>query len=77
VVKIITAKELAEALKVSEPTIYKLDSSGEIPGFKIGDSWLFELEEIQKLIRESNKTGKTHRDPVEEKAARRLAERAQ
>jgi len=77
VVKIITAKELAQFLKLSEPTIYKLDSSGEIPGFKIGDSWLFELEEIQKLIRESKKIGKTQRDPVEEKEAGRLAERAQ
>ena len=76
-VKIITAKELAQFLKLSEPTIYKLDSSGEIPGFKIGDSWLFELEEIQKLIRESKKIGKTQRDPVEEKEAGRLAERAQ
>ena len=76
-VKIITAKELAHFLKLSEPTIYRLDSSGEIPGFKIGDSWLFELEEIEKLIRESNKIDKTQRDPVEEKEARRLAERAQ
>ncbi len=76
-VKIITAKELAQFLKLSEPTIYKLDSRGEIPGFKIGDSWLFELEEIQKLIRESKKKAKTQRDSVEEKEARRLAEPGQ
>jgi len=75
--KIITAKELAQFLKLSESTIYKLVSSGEIPGFKVGDSWRFELEEIQTLIRESKKIGKTRRDPVEEKEARRLAERGQ
>jgi len=75
--KIITAKELAQFLKLSESTIYKLVSSGEIPGFKVGDSWRFELEEIQTLIRESKKIGKTQRDPVEEKEARRLAERGQ
>ena len=75
--KLMTAKELSQFLKLSESTIYKLASNGKIPGFKIGDSWRFELEEIQKLIRESKKIGKTRRDPVEEKKERRLAERGQ
>ncbi len=75
--KLMKAKELSQFLKLSESTIYKLASNGKIPGFKIGDSWRFELEEIQKLIRESKKIGKTQRDPVEEKKERRLAERGQ
>ena len=75
--KLMKAKELSQFLKLSESTIYKLASNGKIPGFKIGDSWRFELEEIQKLIREPKKIGKTQRDPVEEKEARRLAERGQ
>ena len=75
--KIMTAQELAHFLKLSESTIYKLVSSGENPGFEIGDSWRFALEETQKLTRESKKIGKTQRDPVEEKEARRLAERGQ
>ena len=53
--KIMTAKELGQLLKLSESTIYKLASTGEIPGFKIGDSWRFELDEIQKMIRDSKK----------------------
>ncbi len=53
---IVTAKEVGKYLKLSESTIYKLAASGEIPGFKIGDSWRFDMEEILKLIRES-KTG--------------------
>ncbi len=48
---IITAQELANLLKLGESTIYKLASSGELPGFKIGDSWRFEMDEILKLIR--------------------------
>ena len=60
--KILTAKELSQFLKLSESTIYKLASKGEIPGFKIGDSWRFELEEIQKMIRESKKKGRRERD---------------
>jgi excisionase family DNA binding protein len=52
----VTAKEVGRYLKLSESTIYKLAASGEIPGFKIGDSWRFDMEEILKMIRES-KTG--------------------
>jgi excisionase family DNA binding protein len=50
---IVTAKEVGQYLKLSESTIYKLVASGEIPGFKIGDSWRFDMEEILKMIRES------------------------
>ena len=64
--KLLTAKELSQFLKLSESTIYKLASNGDIPGFKIGDSWRFEPEEIKKLIRESSRMGKKQRDPVEE-----------
>jgi excisionase family DNA binding protein len=69
--KILTAKELSQFLKLSESTIYKLASNGEIPGFKIGDSWRFELEEIQKMIRESKKQGLKLRSPLEEKEGKR------
>ena len=60
--KILTAKELSQYLKLSESTIYKLAATGEIPAFKVGDSWRFELEEIQKMIRDSKKRGK-QKDP--------------
>jgi len=50
---IITAKEVGKYLKLSESTVYKLASSGEIPGFKIGDSWRFDMEEIQRMIQQS------------------------
>jgi excisionase family DNA binding protein len=56
---IVTAKEVGRYLKLSESTIYKLASNGEIPGFKIGDSWRFDMEDILKLIRDS-KMGATN-----------------
>ena len=70
---IMTAKEVAKFLKLSESTIYKLASNGEIPGFKIGDSWRFELEAIQELILKSKRKGKRLIDPIEckEKFGRR------
>ena len=49
---IVTVKELASFLKLTEATIYKLVSSGELPGFKIGDSWRFDIEEVLKRIQE-------------------------
>jgi len=64
---LMTAKELAQFLELSESTIYKLASNGDIPGFKIGDSWRFDLEEIQKLIRQSKEKVKKQRDTVEGK----------
>ena len=48
---IVTAKEVSQYLKLTESTIYKLASIGEIPGFKIGKSWRFDMEEVLKRIK--------------------------
>ncbi len=47
---LVTAKEVGQFLKLSESTIYKLAAEGEIPGFKIGDSWRCDMKEIEKMI---------------------------
>ena len=49
--KIVTAKELGEFLRLSEGTVYTLARTGEIPGFKIGDSWRFDMDEVILLIK--------------------------
>lgn len=41
----VTAQELGNYLKLSDSTIYKLVKIGKIPGFKIGDSWRFDMDE--------------------------------
>ena len=46
-----TAKELSKYLRLSESTIYKLASCNELPGFKIGDSWRFDMDEVNELIK--------------------------
>jgi excisionase family DNA binding protein len=55
---IVTAKEVGHYLKLTESTIYKLAASGEIPGFRVGKSWRFDLEEIIKNIHSAKKAGK-------------------
>ncbi|MBM4351897.1 MAG: helix-turn-helix domain-containing protein [Deltaproteobacteria bacterium] len=52
---IVTARELGQYLKLSESTIYKLSSDGNLPGFKIGDSWRFDMDEVIKAIRKAKK----------------------
>ena len=52
---IVTAKEVGQYLKLTESTIYKLATNGEIPGFKIGKSWRFDMDEILALIQEAKK----------------------
>ena len=52
---LVTVKELAGVLKLTEATIYKLLSSGKLPGFKIGDSWRSDMNEIRKLFRGTRK----------------------
>ena len=53
---IVTPRELGEFLKLSDSTIYKLALNGSLPGFKIGDSWRLDFDEVVDLIKKS--TGK-------------------
>jgi excisionase family DNA binding protein len=53
---IVTAKELGHYLKVSESTIYNLAVQGNLPAFKIGGSWRFDMEDVLKLIHSKKRT---------------------
>ncbi len=48
--KIVTAKELREFLKLSDSTIYNLAARGEIPAVRIGDSWRFDMDQVIQYI---------------------------
>ena len=48
--KILTTKELAAYLKLTEVTIYKYANEGKIPGFKIGSRWRFDKDKIDDLL---------------------------
>ena len=43
---IVTAKELGKFLRLSEGTVNILAQKGEIPGFKIQDTWHFDMDEV-------------------------------
>lgn len=48
--KIMTITEVAEYLKISEVTTYKLVQSGSLPSFKIGRSWRVKLDDLLEFI---------------------------
>lgn len=44
--KVLTVNELAQYLRVHRSTIYRLLKKGQLPGFKIGSDWRFNVEVI-------------------------------
>ncbi len=47
---IMTIREVADYLKLTEKTAYRLVAEGKIPGFKVGGSWRFRRSEIEQWI---------------------------
>jgi excisionase family DNA binding protein len=46
--KVLTVSELSEYLRVHRSTIYRLLKKGQLPGFKIGSDWRFNVEAIDE-----------------------------
>jgi excisionase family DNA binding protein len=46
--KVITVGELAEYLRVHRSTLYRLLRKQQLPGFKIGSDWRFNVEAIDQ-----------------------------
>ena len=49
--EIMTVDDVAAYLKLSKITVYKLSQKGELPGFRIGNSWRFRKAEIEKMVK--------------------------
>lgn len=48
--KLMTLEEVAEYLRLSIHTIYKMAQSGRIPAYKIGKQWRFKKRKIDNWI---------------------------
>ncbi|WP_182342458.1 methylation-associated defense system helix-turn-helix domain-containing protein MAD1 [Comamonas koreensis] len=53
--EILTIKEVAEFLKVTERTIYRLAAAKQIPAFKVGGTWRFRATDIDGWIADQSK----------------------
>ncbi|WP_338879014.1 helix-turn-helix domain-containing protein [Achromobacter veterisilvae] len=54
----LTIKQVAELLKVTERTIYRLAAAKQIPAFKVGGTWRFSRAEIKQWIQRQQEGGK-------------------
>ena len=48
--QIMTVREIADLLKLKEVTICSMVSEGKLPGFKLGKSWRFDVNEIEEWL---------------------------
>ncbi|HBO3902596.1 TPA: helix-turn-helix domain-containing protein [Pseudomonas aeruginosa] len=51
---VMTIKDVAQYLKVTERTIYRLAAAGKIPAFKVGGTWRFLQPDIDAWIRQQS-----------------------
>lgn len=58
---ILTIKEVAIYLKVTERTIYRLAAAKKIPAFKVGGTWRFSKAEINQWIQQQSGDGRPGR----------------
>jgi len=52
--EILTIKEIAAYLKVTERTIYRLSQAKTLPCFKVGGSWRFSRPDIDSWIKQQS-----------------------
>jgi len=59
--EILTIKQVANYLKVTERTIYRLAAAKQIPAFKVGGSWRFSRADIDSWIKQQSGDGRVNR----------------
>ena len=52
--EILTIKQVADYLKVTERTIYRLAAAKKIPAFKVGGTWRFSRADIDSWIKQQS-----------------------
>lgn len=49
---VLTIEDLADYLKISKSTLYKLAQEGALPGQKVGRHWRFHREAVDQWLRQ-------------------------
>jgi len=49
--QILTTKDLAKYLKLTEVTIYKYVKEGKIPAQRVGSRWRFDKDKIDEMLK--------------------------
>lgn len=59
---ILTIRDVADYLKVTERTLYRLVQDGKLPAFKVGNSWRFRRDDLERWISEQSRGTDTNRE---------------
>ena len=57
--KVLTIPEVSAYLRVSRQTIYRMLRRGDIPAFRIGGDWRFNIEDLGQWIEKESRTRKS------------------
>jgi excisionase family DNA binding protein len=57
---ILTVRELSEHLRVHPTTVYRLLRSRQIPGFRVGGDWRFDIDMIDRWSSEQTAVSAQH-----------------
>ena len=52
--KVLTIPEVSEYLRVSRQTVYRMLKRGDIPAFRIGGDWRFNIEDLGHWIEDES-----------------------
>jgi len=59
--KLVSTRELAEALGVYVDTVHNLRDAGRITGYKLGKEWRWDVEQVREQLAEPRSEGEqTH-----------------
>jgi excisionase family DNA binding protein len=58
--EILTVREVADYLKVTERTVYRLLSEKQIPAFKVGGAWRFRRAQLNEWIEQRTVVEEEH-----------------
>ena len=62
--KLMTLEEVAEYLRLSKDTVYRMANMGKLPASKVGSQWRFRKEDVDQWL-EKNKNVKRDETPEE------------
>lgn len=48
--RLMTVPEISKYLRLHPATVYRLAKAGGLPGFKIGDSWRFDPQRVDRWL---------------------------
>ncbi len=66
---LLTLKQVAQMLGVSERTVYRLMEEGELHPFKMGKSWKFEQSDLEAYLDRLRKTATKQPRQAKEQAS--------